>query len=160
MLNRPGPQSSTSQIFSTVCQNVLSKWGHKRLMLILHVFNFLTFQIILRQETEQTEGVKNSPISEHRCWPEKAKQGGGCFIWCARRRRSGWCRGPTGSPTPPSPRGTSPLQAWSRTPWAQWARWVLIFFEQGSHSVHYSLFFIMYNILYTICNTIEAVHYC
>ena len=48
-------------------------------MLILHVFNFLTFQIILRQETEQTEGVKNSLISEHRCWPEKAKQGGGCF---------------------------------------------------------------------------------
>ena len=46
-------------------------------MLILHVFNFLTFQIILRQETEQTEGVKNSPISEHRCWPEKAKQGAG-----------------------------------------------------------------------------------
>ena len=42
-------------------------------MLILHVFNFLTFQIILRQETEQTEGVKNSPISEHRCWPEKVK---------------------------------------------------------------------------------------
>ena len=31
--------------------------------------------------------------------------------------------------------------------------------KQGSHSVHYSLFFIMYNILYTICNTIEAVHY-
>ena len=32
-------------------------------------------------------------------------------------------------------------------------------FMQGTHSVHYSLFFIMYNILYTICNTIEAVHY-
>ena len=43
------------------------------MLIFFNFFNFLTFQIILRQETEQTEGVKNSPISEHRCCPEKVK---------------------------------------------------------------------------------------
>ena len=47
----------------------------------------------------------------------------GC-IWWARQRRSRWCRGRTGSPTPPSPGATSPPPARSPTLWAQWARWV------------------------------------
>ena len=89
---------------------------------------------IIREETQQQALLGNKwrtvwgilgseKMLATKGWAETT----GC-IWWARQRRSRWCRGPTGSPTPPSPGATSPPPARSPTLWAQWVRWVKLSF--------------------------------
>ena len=92
--------------------------------------DFLDISDIIREETQQQALPRNKwrtvwgKLGSEKMLATKGwAKTTGC-IWWARQRRSRWCRGRTGSPTPPSPGATSPPPARSPTLWAQWARWV------------------------------------